>query len=119
MAQPFDCFCGAPTCRGTISGASDMAPAQLEGVWLNGHIRELKDEQLRSQKLNGANGTHQSVTCAADPAAIALREVLRHAEKGADAARSALRAYEAAAARRGTTSREMSGEMGGDTKIAV
>lgn len=119
MAQPFDCFCGASSCRGTISGAKDMARAQLDGVWLNGHIRELKDEQLRGQKKNGTNGTHQSVLCEDDPTAIALREVLRHAENGADAARAALRSYQAAAARRGTTSRELSGEMGGDTKIAA
>jgi len=119
MAQPFDCFCGAGCCRGTISGARDMSPAQLDGVWLNGHIRDLKDEQLRAQKQNGSNGLHKSAGRDDDPTAIALREALRHAEKGADAARVALLTYEAAAARRGPTSRELSGEMGGDTRIAA
>lgn len=45
MAQPFTCNCGTPSCRGRISGAKDMTPAQLEGYWLSSHIRELKSEQ--------------------------------------------------------------------------
>ncbi|KHE78305.1 hypothetical protein GE21DRAFT_1223741, partial [Neurospora crassa] len=45
MAQPFDCLCAKPTCRGRISGARDMTDAQLAGAWLNGHIRDLLEEQ--------------------------------------------------------------------------
>ncbi|KAL0471058.1 hypothetical protein QR685DRAFT_273203 [Neurospora intermedia] len=45
MAQPFDCLCAKPTCRGRISGARDMTDAQLSGAWLNGHIRDLLEEQ--------------------------------------------------------------------------
>ena len=33
MAQGFDCFCGAKTCRGFISGAKNMKKEQLDGLW--------------------------------------------------------------------------------------
>ncbi|KAL3960364.1 hypothetical protein ACCO45_005481 [Purpureocillium lilacinum] len=92
MAQPFDCLCGTPTCRGTISGARDMSAKQLEGIWLNGHIRELLDEQQQQQ--NGRE--HQSVVVggdASDPTARALRDALTQAEKVVEAARLALRTY--------------------------
>lgn len=134
MAQPFDCLCGAPSCRGTIAGARDMTPAQLEGVWLNGHIRELLDE--KNSSINSAQST--------DPTTRALREALIQAEKVVEAARVALSTYvvqnshelgttrvggskvngfgtngalgsAAGLNRRGPTSRELSGEMGGDT----
>ena len=58
MAQPFDCFCAAPTCRGTITGARDMPSGKLDGLWLNGHIRELKEEQQRLEK-NGLSLVHK------------------------------------------------------------
>ena len=45
MAQHFSCLCGETTCRKYISGAKDMARAQLEGVWLNGHIRQMLEER--------------------------------------------------------------------------
>ncbi|KAL1880032.1 hypothetical protein Daus18300_001395 [Diaporthe australafricana] len=126
MAQPFDCFCGSATCRGKIAGAKDMAPKQLEGLWLNGHIRELMDEQ---QQARGAEDGHRGMSpllptgvaggAADDPTARALRDALGHAEKVVEAARAALLGYAGAAARRGgPTSRELSGEMGGDTVVA-
>ncbi|UNI19840.1 hypothetical protein JDV02_005987 [Purpureocillium takamizusanense] len=154
MAQPFDCLCGAPTCRGTISGARDMSPKQLEGIWLNGHIRELLDEQQQQQM---SRREHQSVVvvgsggggdadAAADPTTRALRDALAQAEKVVVAARLALRTYVEAAGgaaanggsnghygaalngggmskaaklnHRGPTSRELSGEMSGDTAVA-
>lgn len=130
MAQPFTCLCGQPSCRGTISGARDMTPQQLQGVWLNGHIRDLLDEKNR-------DGPSES-----DPTALALKDALLQAEKVVEAARLALRTYAVgsqvravgvngskkngfvaqqdiglaeALNRRGPTSRELSGEMGGDT----
>lgn len=138
MAQPFDCFCGSAACRGKIAGAKDMAPKQLEGLWLNGHIRELKNEQAREEAEAGGHAVEKNghrgnlpdgVGGADDPTARALREALGHAEKVVDAARAALLGYvgasspstgslTAAAARRGPTSRELSGEMGGDTVVA-
>lgn len=48
MAQGFDCFCGAKTCRGFISGAKNMSKKQLEGMWLNAHIRELLEEKEKA-----------------------------------------------------------------------
>lgn len=127
MAQPFDCFCGSAACRGKIAGAKDMAPKQLEGLWLNGHIRELMDEQARGAEAgahaagNGHPGTTHPAGGAGgadDPTARALRDALGHAEKVVEAARAALLGYAGAAARRGPTSRELSGEMGGDTIVA-
>lgn len=139
MAQPFDCLCGKPTCRGRISGASDMTPAQLEGVWLNGHIRALLDEQQAAAAAAALSENASS----GDITTQALRNVLGQAEKAVDAARTALCTYlqevhngvpgslnggrmtnrmvNGALAktdgldRRGPTSRELSGEMGGDT----
>lgn len=123
MAQPFDCFCGSATCRGKIAGAKDMPSKQLEGLWLNGHIHELKDEQAEAKGYATRNG-HQDTLLSADacgandPTARALRDALGHAEKVVEAARAALLGYVGAAARRGPTSRELSGEMGGDTVVA-
>lgn len=158
MARPFDCLCGKPTCRGRISGAKHMTAAQLEGVWLNGHIRKLLDERARGAPAegleNGYSEPEPAVAVAGDPTAQALKEALVHAEKVVAAARAALRSYvesttgaglptagappgggralgvfrpddvfnrpiEAGAgfARRGPTSRELSGEMGGDTVV--
>ncbi|KAF5661316.1 post-SET domain-containing protein [Fusarium heterosporum] len=124
MAQAFDCLCGTPSCRGRISGARDMTQAQLDGIWLNGHIIQLRAEQLSHSE---------------DPTANALRDAVVHAEKVLESARLALRSYASNAhtqngngtfpskhvngtlgkaavlEHRGPTSRELSGEMGGDT----
>ncbi|KAK3297602.1 uncharacterized protein B0H64DRAFT_127723 [Chaetomium fimeti] len=105
MAQPFDCLCGTPTCRGRIAGARDMAPAQLDGLWLNGHIRALLEErdagggkEKQGHGANGIDGANGSVY---------------------DAAADASSQASAGAQRRGPTSRELSGEMGGDTSVPV
>ncbi|KHN99195.1 Post-SET domain protein [Metarhizium album ARSEF 1941] len=135
LAQPFTCLCGHPTCHGTISGAKHMTPQQLHGVWLNGHIRDLLEEKHCSAPSDLESDT--------DPIARALTEVLLQAEKGVQAARRAIRVHAGASQkrgvaavnstkkngvvaqvdidmeeglnRRGLTSRELSGEMGGDT----
>lgn len=159
MAQPFDCLCGKPTCRGRISGAKDMTKAQLEGVWLNGHIHELLKEQTResTEPENGSASAHGPSTKTVpleDATAQALENALKHAEKVVEASRNALQSYLESTAfttrnagvhgpgnvdlltgrasvlsgadttlgiglsRRGVTSRELSGEMGGDTLVA-
>lgn len=127
MAQPFDCLCGTATCRGRIAGAQDMKPEQLEGLWINGHIRELLEEQQQKkqtvQKGNGNGSTQAKPSAAAteDPTTRALQEALAHAEKVVESARAALGLYvqqTTGHARRGPTSRELSGEMGGDTIVA-
>lgn len=135
MDQAFDCLCGTPSCRGRISGAKDMTDAQLEGLWINGHILELREEQKK------ASGTDP--VDAQDPTARALKVALEQAEKVVIAARSALMTYAQngqrvaggrpeqygvdklsviesvnGSQRRGPTSRELSGEMGGDTIVA-
>ncbi|KAK6699935.1 hypothetical protein SNK03_012673 [Fusarium graminearum] len=127
MAQPFDCLCGTGSCRGRISGARDMTQAQLDGMWLNGHIIQLRAEQVARSE---------------DPTTNALRDAVVHAEKVLESARLALRSYTSNAhaqngtanfpskyvngilgkagvlEHRGPTSRELSGEMGGDTVCA-
>ncbi|KAI2468280.1 hypothetical protein F4781DRAFT_398841 [Annulohypoxylon bovei var. microspora] len=164
MAQPFDCICGTPSCRGRISGAKDMTRAQLEGVWLNGHIHQLlKEQELGHKETEPENGSSTKAdvpptAASEDATAQALRNALGHAEKVVEAARIALQSYLESAAwaarsagengaaksqavvvgegnangfgevhatlavgltRRGVTSRELSGEMGGDTIVAT
>jgi hypothetical protein len=43
MAQPFECTCGAKNglCKGTIRGAGAMAQKDLDGYWINAHIRDM------------------------------------------------------------------------------
>jgi hypothetical protein len=129
MAQPFDCLCGTATCRGRIAGAQDMKPEQLEGLWINGHIRELLEEQQQKKQTpvvvkngngNGSTQAKPSAAAAEDPTTRALQEALAHAEKVVESARAALGLYQQTTghARRGPTSRELSGEMGGDTIMA-
>ena len=67
MAQGFDCFCGADKCRGRIEGAGRMTAAQLEGMWLNGFIREMLEERKVRQmkKLDGGRGWGRGVHGAA------------------------------------------------------
>ncbi|KAF6821851.1 galactose-proton symport [Colletotrichum plurivorum] len=134
MAQPFDCFCGTPSCRGRIAGARDMPRSQLEGLWLNGHIRELLEERDSGRSEND------------DPTARALKDALKAAERVVEAARAALRTYteatgdghqqqqqppkngvngkktngsshEPSIGRNGASARELGGEMGGDTSV--
>lgn len=128
MAQPFSCFCGTPACRGRISGARAMPRSQLAGLWLNAHIWELLAEQDAEQDGKKTNGL--AATPTASPTELALQDVLakaeetlRSADSAAEAARHALAHYRSStapsavngSARRGPTSRELSGEMGGDT----
>lgn len=87
MAQAFTCNCATSSCRGTISGARDMAPAQLEGVWLSAHIRGLLEEQEQQHRR------------------VAGGKLVGGAGEGDGAS----------ARREGVTSRELGGEMGGDT----
>ncbi|KAK8086362.1 hypothetical protein PG994_001336 [Apiospora phragmitis] len=162
MAQPFDCLCGKPTCRGHISGARDMTERQLEGLWINGHIRELLEEKAAGDAKLPQNGSAKPASAKdgqSDTTALALEEALKHANKVVEAARNALQSYietrtprqkgtyasggngnvpngnahhsplienggnaQATMApglpRRGPTSRELGGEMGGDTIAA-
>lgn len=53
MAQPFACLCGRPSCKGTIAGAGQMSPTQLEGNWLSGHIRRLLEEKSTEEAKGG------------------------------------------------------------------
>ncbi|TVY40239.1 hypothetical protein LOCC1_G006762, partial [Lachnellula occidentalis] len=140
MAQGFSCFCGAPTCRGWISGAKQMQSQQLEGLWLNAHIRGLLEEQKQESDdagkhvpaadsgiavpapapMNQMNG-HEN---AKDDMQTALTASLQQAEMLVEAAKHALATYVGQYGKpaqkegvrdNGVGSRELSGEMGGDT----
>jgi hypothetical protein len=87
-----------------------MKPAQLEGIWLNGHIRELLDEQAAAASTtnttdaeadapentvltNGSATLTTSSPYAPDPTARALKDAISHAEKVVEAAKLALQSY--------------------------
>lgn len=105
MAQPFDCFCGKPTCKKVIAGAKDMPSELLDGLWLNDHIHELLEEQASSQhyRLGSMPG---------NGALNGRTEKINSADVGVNT-------HSLGLLRRGVTSREMSGEMGGDTTVKV
>jgi hypothetical protein len=121
-----------PAARGAREGGADAAPKQ------NGTAAAANGDGADTASENGA----VSVPIPTDQTVQALRDALAHAEKVVDAARLALVSYvesrhlpgigshghqvfDAArpatvdvpvgAQRRGPTSRELSGEMGGDT----
>ncbi|KAL3421863.1 hypothetical protein PVAG01_06018 [Phlyctema vagabunda] len=134
MAQGFHCFCGTARCRGYIAGAGSMAAAQLEGYWLNAHIRGLLEEKAAKETKEGnaqpAAAPQQQQQH--DPVRLALVDSLDRARDTVDAAQKALDVYvrvheattttttgDSAKGRNGVGSREMSGEMGGDTTTAT
>ena len=140
-----------------------MSSQQLEGMWLNAHIRHLLEERKSSSGDVSGNGTVEKVplgdgaselgesVSGKDETEAALRFSLLQARKMVDAAKRALDTYKSihgnandvvekdlkgavrengvgsrelggemgGDTRRGITSREMSGEMGGDTFVEV
>jgi SET domain-containing protein len=49
MAQPFECTCRTPSCKGIISGAKHMRLGDLQLLYLNPHIEEmLRTEGLKN-----------------------------------------------------------------------
>ncbi|KAH8811553.1 hypothetical protein F5884DRAFT_279801 [Xylogone sp. PMI_703] len=128
MAQGFDCFCGSEQCRGRISGAKDMSNEQLKGYWINPHIRDLLEERdsASSASTIKKKETEPISEKEIDVTEEALKATLEQARKLVQAAQKALDSYISVHSsdveigfnghtRRGVTSREMSGEMGGDT----
>ncbi|KAK0100774.1 hypothetical protein ONS95_007223 [Cadophora gregata] len=110
MAQGFDCFCGAKTCRGFISGAKNMSSEQLEGLWLNPHIRALLSERDSSSsstagtsRTNSSNSPSPATSTSSSTSNLKANGSAENEKNGE--------------ARRGVTSRELSGEMGGDTTV--
>ena len=93
MDQSFDCLCGTKSCLGRISGAKDMSADQLRKYFLNEYIKDLIVE--------GEGGVVGHGKLSGRDAVIA---------KPMDVTNGNFR--------QGVTSREMSGEMGGDTILA-
>jgi hypothetical protein len=120
LSQPFRCNCGTPSCLGTITGAGDAAPeiiAQLKdrelgeqgfgkGAFFSAHILEMLEEREREYGAHNGNGKMNG-HANGHPNGHLNGEIER-AGAGEDVGAKT-------AARRGVTSREMSGEMGGDT----
>jgi hypothetical protein len=120
MAQSFDCFCRTPSCKGRIAGASDMSAAQLQGMWLNGFIRDMLEEwdvEIAKTKGHAAELGNRSADQGGQANAHRRGEMFngknKHAWKGA--LNGPTHMVEGGAGRMGLTSRELSGEMGGDT----
>ncbi|KAG9233888.1 hypothetical protein BJ875DRAFT_441784 [Amylocarpus encephaloides] len=123
MAQGFDCLCGTQSCKGFISGAKDMKDAQLAGIYLNGHIRELIEER-DAQKNGSANGrikNGKKEDIVGDEVDKALNASIKQAELSLSLGKWALETYRSqqaiASVKNGVGSRELSGEMGGDTVL--
>ena len=114
-----------------------MTSQQLEGIWLNAHIRELLEERDAALTdgenggegvgVSGYNGVKAERALMAN--CLQASKTLERAQKALDVYRSVhgsgsagLRNPEALGAGvgpRGVTNREMSGEMGGDTSAEV
>ena len=64
MAQPFDCHCDSPRCKGRIDGASKMDSEDLKIYWLNEHVeiqlRE-KDEGKWKTTYHRVDETNRAV----------------------------------------------------------
>ncbi|KAG6155460.1 hypothetical protein E4U35_006607 [Claviceps purpurea] len=106
MAQPFTCLCNRPSCRGTISGAKDMKPSQLEGLWLSPHIRLLlENPQQGENSISSTASKHLDET---------LKQELDNGRRSIGVGGEV---NGSGAGERGPTSRELSGEMGGDTIV--
>jgi len=115
MAQGFTCLCGAATCRGYIAGARDMTEQQLRGVWLNKHIREMIAERDGTEGMGGEGDVGMGI-------GGERKEDDDVEKKWKGARREGLGSREMSGemggdTRRGVTSRELSGEMGGDTLV--
>ena len=112
-----------------------MTPAQLEGRWLNTHIQSLLEERTKLRSAphfneltksaapelpdNEISNSHSEVD--QDPTEAALLFSLTQARKMVDAAQKALDIYISIHSDRekGVGSRELSGEMGGDTRRGI
>jgi hypothetical protein len=118
-----------------------MSREQLEGNWLNAHVRSLLEERDNSLSLTPATPSTTQITHSnensKDATEAALQIALKQAKKMVSAAQHALDIYKSlhgtsnglekleidvgenggvkGGKRRGVTSRELSGEMGGDT----
>ncbi|CAG8975774.1 hypothetical protein HYALB_00009295 [Hymenoscyphus albidus] len=140
MAQGFQCLCSTPSCKGLITGAKDMTSQNLAGYYLNGHIRELLEE--KNGGMNGVDEMKELLEVTVRKAREALEsaesalggysKVMREIGRGMNGSGKEekrngvgkmngegvgggdMLGFEGAG-RRGVTSREMSGEMGGDT----
>jgi hypothetical protein len=120
MAQPFDCFCGAPNCKGWIEGAKTMARRDLEGYWLNQHIKALLadrfDESCSSENSAEFIAYDEKKMLEQDQQDRELGKT--HTATANDNAGIGKNKIPSGGSSIGMTNRELSGEMGGDTSAA-
>jgi hypothetical protein len=109
MAQPFACNCGATTCKKWISGAKDMGMAELQGLYLSTHIKELLHEQthvhMNGAGMNGAGMNGAEMNGAGTNGAVWMPDL-----NGSDKNQ-----FEEHNGRHDASARALGGEMGGDT----
>lgn len=122
MSQAFLCHCGADSCVGWIKGAGQMDPRDLEGKWLSGHVRRGLEEERNGNGNRNGNGASKNSDN--DKRAVengyegkVNGEVQKEMEEKGHISKmdGNGNADGEINGRRGVTSREMSGEMGGDT----
>lgn len=66
MSQGFQCTCEEKECLGHIQGAKHLTNEQVEGLWLNKHIRELHLERNVNGQINGQQETVPKVAAVAN-----------------------------------------------------
>jgi hypothetical protein len=134
MAQPFQCECsaGEGNCKGWIAGAGQMAREALEGYWLNEHIEILLAEQEamataknghhHAQASSNGTGDHvlngfQKVANGAVEHDVSNRASSSPSSNGGPLHPTTLAESTIATVntKTGASSRELGGEMGGDT----
>ncbi|KAI9772680.1 MAG: hypothetical protein M1840_000275 [Geoglossum simile] len=138
MAQPFQCECsaGEGNCKGRIAGAGRMAREALEGYWLNEHIEILLAEQeaIASEKnghhyaqgTSNGKGEHtlngsQRVKNGPVEYDVSNGSSFFFSSSNGRAPRPTLAeaTIDTVNTKTGASSRELGGEMGGDTEYAV
>ncbi|ESZ97397.1 hypothetical protein SBOR_2225 [Sclerotinia borealis F-4128] len=121
MSQPFTCTCGTETCVGEIRGAGQMNEVDLQGRWLSAHVRRGLEGRAQGREREGVEEGEGKGVGVGDE-----RIVNKNGNANANGTKSANENVKTPITpeinqeghineRRGVTSREMSGEMGGDT----
>ena len=98
-----------------------MDAAQLQGMWLNGYIRDMLEErdlELAKTHGHGAQGHLNAAGIVHGPSGHGYAfggDAMLNGKHWNGAANGPAHIIERGAGRMGPTSRELSGEMGGDT----
>jgi hypothetical protein len=120
MAQPFACNCGATTCRKWIAGAKDMGMANLQGLFLSTHIKELLHEQTQlymdGSEMNGS-GLNGAGLNGAEMNGTGMNGAAWMPDLNGDGDGDGKNQFEEHNGRHDASARALGGEMGGDTAL--